>query len=90
MIEKMIDSWMKDPKTTEKIYRFILEKQGIKPNIETVLSILTGIIIGASESVYSVRYKRLMNVVERKELTELMNRRASELRQALLSTRIEE
>jgi hypothetical protein len=90
MIEKMIDSWMKDPKVTEKTYRFILEKQGIQPNIETVLSFLTGIIIGTSDGAYAVRYNRLMNVVERKELTELMNRRVSELRQALLSTRIEE
>ena len=90
MIEKMIDSWMKDPKVTEETYRFILEKQGIEPNLETVLSFIAGIIYGASDGAYAVKYERLMNVVERKELIELMNIIIFEIRQALASTRIEE
>ena len=90
MIERMSDSWMKDPKATEETYRFILEKQGIEPNLETVLSFIAGIIVGASDGAYSIKYNRLMNVDERKELTDLMNRRIFEIRQALASTRIEE
>lgn len=63
MIEKMIDSWMKDPKVTEETYRFILKEQGIKPNLETVLSFIAGIILGASDGVYAIKHRRLMNLM---------------------------
>ena len=90
MIEKTVDSMMKNPKVTEETLRFILKKLGIEQNLETALSFIAGTMYGVSDCFYTLRYNRLMNVIERKELIELMNRRAFKIREALAYTRIEE
>ena len=89
IVEKNIDSIIKNPKKAEESFRVSLIMQGIQPNLETVLSMITGYIEGLVESNYIVRYNRQMNMDERNNLNELLNRRAFEIRQALLSTRIE-
>jgi hypothetical protein len=89
MVEQIIDNIMQDPIVAEETYRFILKKQGIEPNLETILSFITGLLNGAVEGFYTFTHERLLNSDERNRLAELLKRRAFELRQAFMSTRIE-
>ena len=89
VVEKNIDSMINTPKETEETYRFIIGDQGIEPNLETILSFVTGMLMGVVDGFYYSKYKRLMDNDERNELLELLKRRAFELRQAFISTRIE-
>ena len=90
VVEQNVDSIIKYPKRTEEAFRKSLISQGIQPNLETVLSMITGFIEGLVESNYIVRHGRHLEDDERNDLNELLNRRAFEIRQALISTRIEE
>lgn len=89
LVEEEIDNILKSPKETEEDARFVLTLQGIEPNLETVLSSITGMILGRVMQVYRLIYKRKMTPDELIELVELLKRRAFELRQAFISTRIE-
>ena len=90
IVEKNIDSVINEPEQTEKAFRNTLREQGIEPNLETVLSSISGYIEGIVDGFYYHEYNRLMNDDERKELTQLLKRRAFEIRQTFVSTRIEE
>lgn len=90
LIERTIDRILKDPKEMEKNIRWALGAQGIEPNLETVLSFITGTVWGGVCVFLHFRYNRTMNSDEQEELIELLQRRAFELRQAFVSTRIEE
>jgi len=90
MLEKNIDTVIDNPEGTELSYRSMLTFQGIEPNLETVLSYLVGMLIGAADGSYVAYHQRLMSSDERMKVLELLKRRAFELRQAFLRTRIEE
>lgn len=89
LVEKEIDTILKEPKKMEENVRLALRLQGIEPNLETVLSSITGMIIGRVLQVYGSIYKRDMTRYEMMQLVQLLKRRAFELRQAFISTRIE-
>lgn len=89
LVEKNIDAIIKKPKEIEEAYRFILREQGIQPNLETILSFITGMLAGIADSFYRFKYERLTNLDEKDELIELLKRRAFELRQAFIGARIE-
>ena len=89
MVEKNIDIVIKEPKKYEEAFRSILKVQGIEPNLETILSFIIGLLAGMADGIYVFKYERTTNADEKKELMELLNRRAFEMRQAFVSIRIE-
>lgn len=88
-LEKEVDSILKDPKWVEETFSSALRAQGIEPNLETILSFITGLLVGIADGVYFLKFSRSMNSDEIVELVELLKRRAFEIRQAFISTRIE-
>ena len=90
IVEKNIDTLIKYPKRAEKMYRDSLRRQGIEPNLETILSSIAGYIEGLVEGFYNLKHGRALNEDERNELFDLLHRRAFEIRQAFVGTRIEE
>lgn len=89
-LEKEVDKVIKDPKRIEGFYSVILKGQGIEPNLETLLSFLTGALTGYIQAMYVAKYDREPTSEERLELVKLLKRRAFEMRTAFVSTRIEE
>ena len=89
-IEDTVDLLLKDPKKYEVSYSEALKKLGIEPSLETVLSFSSGYILGLTAGHIISRYKRIMKIEEVTEFLNLMKRRAWELRQAFIGTRIEE
>ena len=89
IVEKNADSAIKKPKVAERAYANILRSQGIEPNLETVLSFLMGHLTGIVDGMYVHKHKRLPTSDENDELNQLLKRRAWEIRQAFMSTRIE-
>jgi len=89
-VEKEIDSMLKTPKRTERTFRYALKSQGIQPNLETLLAFLAGDLYGYVWGLYIHKYKRMLNQDENNELIDLLKRRAFELREAFVGTRIEE
>lgn len=88
--EKVFDNHLKDPKKTEEVCRIILEVQLIEPNLETILSFIAGQSFGWLNAMYIDKFKRYMNREESFAFIELMRRRAWELREAVMRTRIGE
>lgn len=88
-VEKEIDKFLKEPKEYENAFRNILTAQGIEPNLETVLSYLTGVLYGFADGLYLEKYRRPMTLEEGEELMSLLRRRAFEIRESIIGTRIE-
>jgi len=89
LVEKEVDNILKKPRKMEDSIRLTLSVQGIEPNLETVLSYITGLILGRVLQVYVSIYNREITHNEMNELIQLLKRRAFELRQTFISTRIE-
>ena len=89
VLEKNIDSVLEKPEEREEIYSSTLKEHGIEPNLETILSFITGFLTGLMAQFYVSKYGRFLNADEIGELTELMKRRAFEIRMAFMGTRIE-
>jgi len=90
VLEKNIDNILKKPEAAEEIYSIVLREHGIEPNLETVLSFITGFLTGIMQHFYIVAYNRSLNPNEIKTLIALMKRKAFEMRMAFLETRIKE
>ena len=90
IVEKNIDAVIQTPKKAEATFRTSLILQGIQPNLETILSMITGFLEGLVNSYYVHRHNRPMTDDEQNDFNTLLSRRAFEMRQAILSTRIEE
>jgi len=89
-IETSIDEILENKEKYEKSTRIALRAQGIQPNLETVLSFITGTACGLIFGYYRVKYNRDPSENETIELLQILKRRSSELREAFVSTRIEE
>ena len=89
IVESNIDIIIKEAKKSEEFHRLILMEQGIEPNLETILSYITGFLSGIVAGFYLHKYKRNMNSNEEKELLKLMKRRAWELREVFINARME-
>lgn len=89
LLEEAIDKILKNPEKTEEDVRWVLRTQGIEPNLETVLSFITGVIYGGLSIFHQFKYKRDLNPDEQAESIQLLKRRAFEMRQVFIGTRIE-
>ena len=87
-LEKQVDIVMNDPKKFEDLYSLILQAQGIEPTLETILSSISGYMLGYVTSMFIVKYGRDMTSEEEATYLQLLKRRAWEMREALLNTRI--
>ena len=88
-LEAQFDEMLKDPKSYEESFSIILEGQGIEPNLESMLSLVAGYILGGLVNFYHLKYRRMLNDDEKSDLLQIMKRRAWELRQAFIGIRIE-
>ena len=89
-LEEQIDNFLARPKKWENILRATLAKQGIEANLETVLAIAIGFVIGRGVQQIADKMGRLWTKEEAEAFGDILQRRASELRYRFLSTRIEE
>lgn len=88
-LEENIDDMMNRPEEFERGYREALQEMGIEPNLETILSFISGFLQGLVWDYYLRVKHREMNPEETKDLVKLMKRRAFELRHAFLFTRVD-
>jgi len=89
ILEENIDGVLERPEEFEQGYRKVLREMGVEPNLETVLSFISGFLQGLIWDYYLRVKQRNMNPEEIADLTKLMKRRAWELRHAFLLTRVE-
>lgn len=89
-LENQIDVFLKDPKKWEETLRMTLVKQGIDANLETVLAIAVGFLIGRAVQQIADEFHRFWTKEEAEALGDILMRRAFELRSSFLSTRIKE
>jgi hypothetical protein len=85
ILERNIDTILKEPRDTQIGFAQILYDMGIQPDLETILSFITGFLKGTVEAAIINFYERPPNEGEHKDIMELLKRRASELRDALQS-----
>ena len=88
IIETNLDTFLKHPKETEMAIRSSLIKQGIEPNLETVLAFLNGLMVGILRGYYIIKFQKNPTPDEEMEYYEILKRRAMELRSAFIDTRI--
>jgi len=88
-LESCIDDTFKDLEGYEESVSLILREQGIEPDLESILSFIAGFLNGLAHAYYLREYDRPMNDIELDDLSKIMKRRAWELRQAFMSTRVE-
>jgi hypothetical protein len=89
MLEEAFDRFHQDPKKWEEVISICLRIQGIEPNLDDILSNISGYFEGFAVAFYRMQYNRKMTEKEMKEFYNFMKRRAWELRQAFIGTRIE-
>ena len=86
-IEKTVDELLKDPGESEGTHKKILVAMGIESNLETVISLFAGFIIGVTATSSMVKYKesRKQDIVG---AIKLLRRRAEEIRHTFLRQRL--
>jgi len=87
-LETTIDNILKDAKNWDRIFREILRTQGIEANLETVLSLIIGALLGQTVQFYIDKYKRRLNNDETKDFEDILRRRAWELRETFIFVRM--
>ena len=88
LLEKHIDDVLEDPEVYEEVFKKSLMIMGIEPNLETILAHSTGIIMGRllTRSRMTAREMNQAKIVQ--DAWIILRRRAYEMREAFLSTRI--
>lgn len=87
-LETTIDNILKDAENWDLIFREILRTQGIEANLETVLSLIIGALLGQTVQFYIDKYKRRLNNDETKDFEDILRRRAWELRETFILVRM--
>jgi len=89
-LEEAFDSFIREPKKYEKGFSTLLRMVGIEPNLDSILSFISGCMYGCMIAYYRNSYRRSPTKEEYRAFNEWIKRRAWELRQAFIGTRIEE
>jgi hypothetical protein len=87
-VEQNVDAIIMDALIMEEAFSYTLSMQGIEPNLETLLSFICGGLYGLINGIYHVKHGRSLNSDEAKEVDKLIKRRAWEVRQAFMGTRM--
>jgi len=88
LLEQSVDNFISDAHEMETQARDRILKLGIEPNLETVLSYLCGLLMGLVVT-KSVEKHGSLRKQDEHGATELLKRRAWELRQVFINTRVE-
>ena len=88
VFEKNMDHFINNAEDTELAISMSLQVQGIEPNLETVLSHISGFINGTIWCFYRINHERALNSDEIRDLLNLLKRRSAELKSAFISSRI--
>ncbi len=88
VFEKNMDYFINNAEDIELVLSDSLQAQGIEPNVETVLSHISGFVNGTIWYFYLVNYDRALNSDETIDLLNLVKRRSAELKSAFISSRI--
>ena len=87
-LESTIDKILKDAENWELTFKEVLRTQGIEANLETVLSLIIGALLGQTAQYYIDKYDRRLNKDETKDFEDILKRRAWELRQTFIELRV--
>jgi len=87
-LESTIDKILKDAENWELTFKEVLRTQGIEANLETVLSLIIGALLGQTAQYYIDKYDRRLNKDETKDFEDILKRRAWELRQTFIELRM--
>jgi len=90
LFEENMDNFVNDAENSENAISNHLKSQGIEPNLETILSHINGFMSGLIWYYYEVNYNKILNPDEQRDLSNLLKRRAFELRHSFISLRIME
>lgn len=89
-IEEQFDDFFENPTKWEEMIGGFLTEQGIEPNLETVLALAIGLTLGQAHQQIKDKFDRSWTDGEAGAISNLLKRRAIELRHLFLSTRIRE
>ena len=84
-IENTIDGFLANPDEVFTVFSAMLAFQGIEPNVDTVLSAISGYLYGRVCAEYRRRFNRTLEQNEKSDFNKLMKRRLWELRQAYIN-----
>ncbi len=87
-LESTIDKILKDSENWELTFKEVLRTQGIEANLETVLSLIIGALLGQTAQYYIDKYNRRLNRDETQDFEDILKRRAWELRQTFIELRM--
>ena len=87
-LEDNIEYILKNPNQTEEIFSIVIKMMAIEKGVDAIISFLVGWLMGCAETTFFSKYTRSISVNERTEVLELLQRRAREIREAFMSTRI--
>jgi len=87
-LESTIDKILKDAENWELTFKEVLRTQGIEANLETVLSLIIGALLGQTAQYYIDKYDRRLTKDETKDFEDILKRRAWELRQTFIELRM--
>lgn len=87
-LETTIDKILNDAENWELTFKEVLRTQGIEANLETVLSLIIGALLGQTAQYYIDKYNRRLNRDETQDFEDILKRRAWELRQTFIELRV--
>lgn len=87
-IEEQFDHFYNEPDEWLEAASRVLSEQGIEPNLENILSYLVGMTLGEVSEYIKNKFNRAWTNEEARAISELMARRALEIRQQFLSTKL--
>lgn len=87
-IEKQFDHFYSEPDEWLEAANRVLSEQGIEPGLENILSYLVGMTLGEVSEFIKNKFNRAWTNEEARAISELMARRALEIRQQFLATKL--
>ncbi len=87
-LESTIDKILKDSENWELTFKEVLRTQGIEANLESVLSLIIGALLGQTAQYYIDKYNRRLDRDETQDFEDILKRRAWELRQTFIELRM--
>ena len=88
-IETIIDNIISHPKEYEDFFAKTLEYLNINSDLEKILAFIVGCIWGEINLAYRSRYSTGISISQQVEILNILKRRANEIKEAFISTRIE-
>jgi len=86
-VEKQVDEFIKSPSMWEDLVKIFLSEANIPPSSNAILSMILGITYGYVYGETEKEYKRKLTAKENQLLRNIIQRRASEIRENIILNR---